>query len=627
MAALRRYNLLPPHETSHDRYADLARHVFGVPTSVVSIFDEERERFTARWNIERADLPIATSFGVHVLQSQTTLIVEDARADARFAENPLVTGESGVRFYAGAPIFIPEGTLIGTIAVMDTEPRRPAEDQVAQLRILADLIQESLPPHSLAEEPPDSPSSPPDRGRTILLDEDGFVLQSDGDFSGEWAPDLAPSAEQRPRYLDVLEATVEVPNTNTAQTIREGLADVLQGAEQTFETVYPVSSSEQNRWVHLRAMHVDHSNVSAVVTHQNVTDLRRQEQRRRVLETAVEQAQESVLITEGSPLDEPGPRITYVNPAFTSVTGYQPEEVIGRSPRLLQGPDTESWVLRTLRDHLERGEPFEGEAINYRKDGTPYVNHWSIAPVRDENGTLTHWVSVQRDVTDKRKMEKRLLEAQERERRRIAHEMHEEMGGILAFLQMAVDSARGDQQDAKASFTTIEEGVNHLSSVVRQLTERLYSRVLEDYGLAGALSRLVSQFREREELSIQLRNEIPPDADLPSLLENIAYRGVHEALTNVAHHAKADQVHVLVNREEKKVRIHIIDDGMGFNPATQLSDDEQHGLLSLKERIVRLNGKLEIDSAPGDGTRVSMTLPVTLVSVLEQNNFRKFPYQ
>lgn len=113
----------------------------------------------------------------------------------------------------------------------------------------------------------------------------------------------------------------------------------------------------------------------------------------------------------------------YVPPAFT--------DVIGKTPRLLQGPETELWILQAMWRPLEEDRPFEGEAINYRKDGTPYVHHWSTAPVRNDNGTITHWVSVQRDVTEERRMAERLRKVQGEERHCIAQKMHDELGASL----------------------------------------------------------------------------------------------------------------------------------------------------------------------------------------------------
>lgn len=139
----------------------------------------------------------------------------------------------------------------------------------------------------------------------------------------------------------------------------------------------------------------------------------RDSQQLRLLTKAVEQSTEPILITEGAPLDPPGPRIEYVNPAEEEMSGYRKDELIGRTPRLLQGPETDRDVLDSLREALEAGEPWEGETVNYRRDGTPYQARWSIAPVHNAQGTIEHWVSVQRDVTQDRQREKELKEAKE----------------------------------------------------------------------------------------------------------------------------------------------------------------------------------------------------------------------
>ena len=140
----------------------------------------------------------------------------------------------------------------------------------------------------------------------------------------------------------------------------------------------------------------------------DITGRARRKKRLRMLSKAVEQAAESVIITEARPLDEPGPRVEYVNSAYEEMTGYSEADMIGETPRILQGPKTDRRVLASLQEALETGEEWEGETINYRKDGEPYQVQWNVAPVRGEDGEVEHWVSVQRDVTERRKREERL---------------------------------------------------------------------------------------------------------------------------------------------------------------------------------------------------------------------------
>ena len=117
-----------------------------------------------------------------------------------------------------------------------------------------------------------------------------------------------------------------------------------------------------------------------------------------LLEAAVAQSFNAVLITDAN-LADGGPRIEYCNPAFCDMTGYTQAELLGQSPRVLQGPDTDPAVLQRLRQCLQEGRYFQGATVNYRKDGTPYHVEWNISPVRDEAGHVCRFVSVQQNIT------------------------------------------------------------------------------------------------------------------------------------------------------------------------------------------------------------------------------------
>ncbi len=117
-----------------------------------------------------------------------------------------------------------------------------------------------------------------------------------------------------------------------------------------------------------------------------------------LLQTAIMRAWNAVVITDANPGN--GYAVVFANPAFCKMTGYTAEELHGRSLKMLQGPDTDPEVIERLRVCLREERYFEGSTTNYRKDGTPYVVRWNISPVHDENGVLTHFVSVQQDISD-----------------------------------------------------------------------------------------------------------------------------------------------------------------------------------------------------------------------------------
>ena len=129
----------------------------------------------------------------------------------------------------------------------------------------------------------------------------------------------------------------------------------------------------------------------------------------------IEAAAESILVTT-SDLDPPGPTIIYVNPAFERMTGWAKAEVLGKSPRLLQGPKTDYGIFSGLKQHLSTGKAWEGQTINYRKDGSEFWMEWSIVPLENERGEIYQYVAIQRDVSARIEAEQRLREAETAER-------------------------------------------------------------------------------------------------------------------------------------------------------------------------------------------------------------------
>jgi PAS domain S-box-containing protein len=135
---------------------------------------------------------------------------------------------------------------------------------------------------------------------------------------------------------------------------------------------------------------------------------KRAEERLRLLESAVVHSNDAILITAAAPVDPPGPPIVYVNAAFTHMTGYAPEDLMGRSPFILQGPKTEPAALAKVREALRNQQPAMVEMVNYRKDGAEIWVELSISPVLDERNRCAHFVLVQHDITERKQMEKQI---------------------------------------------------------------------------------------------------------------------------------------------------------------------------------------------------------------------------
>jgi PAS domain S-box-containing protein len=149
--------------------------------------------------------------------------------------------------------------------------------------------------------------------------------------------------------------------------------------------------------------------VGVIGVMKDITDRRRFEELQLLLGSAVRNAKDSILITtaQRGSLD---PQIVFVNPAFSQMTGYQSEEVIGKTIGILHGPKTDREALGKLKERIDRGESYSTEMINYRKDGSEYTVEWHISPIRSQNKEITHFVSVQHDISDRKRTEERLRE-------------------------------------------------------------------------------------------------------------------------------------------------------------------------------------------------------------------------
>lgn len=154
-----------------------------------------------------------------------------------------------------------------------------------------------------------------------------------------------------------------------------------------------------------------------VVVVADISEQKEQAEQVRLLQSVVVNTNDAVLITEAEPIDEPGPRIIYVNEAFTRTTGYTLEEAIGKTPRILQGPKTNRQALVKVREALANWQPVTVETINYRKDGSEFWVEFSIVAVANKRGLYTHWISVQRDITERKRTEQALRQSDERFRR------------------------------------------------------------------------------------------------------------------------------------------------------------------------------------------------------------------
>jgi signal transduction histidine kinase len=202
---------------------------------------------------------------------------------------------------------------------------------------------------------------------------------------------------------------------------------------------------------------------------------------------------------------------------------------------------------------------------------------------------------------------RRAVEAQELERRRLARELHDEIGQDLTSLLLSlrtIDEAQGPDELKEATGALRELVVTALQDV-RRLAVELRPKALDDFGLVPALERLGSTFQEQTGMVVDLEDQLGSER-LPSDVETSFYRIVQEALTNVVKHAQARTVSILLMRKKERAAAIVEDDGRGFDTRAAT---EGLGLLGIRERLDLLGGQLVIESTPGSGTTIVAEVP------------------
>ena len=354
----------------------------------------------------------------------------------------------------------------------------------------------------------------------------------------------------------------------------------------------------------------------------NITERKKAEEKLRLTESAIQQAGDAVVITTATPVRSAS-RVVFVNPAFTKMTGYAAEEVTGKLS-LLQGPLTDSTQWNKLETGTSQSKAFYIETVATRKDGTQFNMEWQITPLRDERGKVTHFVSVQRDITERKKTEEQfhayqeqlrllaseLLLAEEKERRRIAMDLHDNIGQMLALTRIKLGVLRNTLSGNahEEAVGGIVELIDQSISYTKSLSFELSPPLLYDIGIEATIEWLAEQMQKQHYILFYCENDGSPKP-LKRDVSILLFQTVRELFMNIVKHSQAHQVNVGISREAGAIKIVVEDDGIGFD-ASKIDTDLTFGFFSIRERLKYLGGSLSIDTGPGRGTRVTVTSPL-----------------
>ena len=274
-------------------------------------------------------------------------------------------------------------------------------------------------------------------------------------------------------------------------------------------------------------------------------------------------------------------------------------------------------LIQTARDVLA-GMPARFE---YTWEGRVYENR--MQPLRDAEGKIAGVVNLGLDVTDKRRSEAELRasreelrrlsaamnEIQENQRRRIAREIHDDLGQRLTGLQMDLHLLQSETNAAavEARIAAMRDLIGETLETARRLALELRPSVLDDFGFSAAVEHEVENFARRSGIEVSL-SIVPPDIAVEGTRAIALYRVIQEALTNVARHSGATHVDIRVERRAQSIEAEVRDNGRGITDE-ELGRADALGLIGIRERIFAFDGMVVVERVSGGGTRVFVSIP------------------
>ncbi len=259
-----------------------------------------------------------------------------------------------------------------------------------------------------------------------------------------------------------------------------------------------------------------------------LSERRLHKNRLRLWESVVMNARDAILITDTESVDNPNsPTVVFVNKAFTEMTGYSPNEIVGKTPRILQGEKTDKVELAKLRQALENWQPIRVELINYKKDGSAFWIDFQVFPITDEQGWYTHWVAIQRDITERKEAEAKMQQAKNMAESanqaknsflaNISHELRTPLNSILGYAQiLEQDNSLTEKQHS--AICMMRRSGDHLLTLINDILDMAkieagrFSLLLADFVFKDLINEINDMFKiEALRCNVEFETIIAPE--------------------------------------------------------------------------------------------------------------------
>jgi len=317
--------------------------------------------------------------------------------------------------------------------------------------------------------------------------------------------------------------------------------------------------------------------------------------------------------------DNTGRAINFVildmNPAFERLAGLHRDRSVGKTLTEVM-PGTESGWLEFWAERAESRQP--GQLEDYATFLGKYIQVVCFSP---REGQLASFFS---DVTERKSVEaalresnerlmtlsRQLVQIQESERRFLGRELHDQVGGTLTALSLALSMKRKNNEDDNGDPLAQAKGLlSDLTSQIRRMSLELRPPMLDDLGLVPAILWYVERYTAQTGVQVDFMHT-GAERRFPQEMETAAYRIAQEALTNVARYAGVDSVAVRIFADAEALHVQVEDEGVGFNLEETMTSRNTGGLTGMMERASLLGGTLVVDASAGHGTSLTATFPL-----------------
>ncbi|MDP2182773.1 MAG: PAS domain-containing protein [Actinomycetota bacterium] len=631
-----------PPEARFDRITAMAAAHFRVPIALVSLVDTDRQWFKSCIGLEVRETERGWAFCDHAIQlgAHKVLVVEDATLDARFKDNPLVTGPPHIRFYAGATLTTSEGVNLGSLCVIDTEARPvPADADLAHLRALADLVVDQIDLSRARKELED-------RHRILDLGErlsgTGYWTLNTQTGAVFWSPQVyaihgEDPATFNPGLGDALAFYIEEDRKLVSDLIKTR-SENGQGWE--FDAILVRADGSRRNVRSLAEVQKDPTGrvTGFFGVFKDLTD------ERQAVETAVEQERRYRLLADNVSdviaTYSPDGIFSYLSPSISELLGYSPEEMIGRTPYDIMVPEDHDRVAREFRQAAKTRLPLTVEYRAMTKDGRVRWLEARSRFQRDENDVIVEINDSVRDVTERREREVALAEAravaEDAARMKadflanMSHEIRTPLNGVLGFAEVLSNTAL--DHDQRRYLDRIRTAGKGLSALIDDILDfsKIESGKMTTERRAFDLKRLAADVVELTQVSVAGRLDLElafDDGVSPWMMgdEQRTRQVLLNLLGNAAKFTHEGSVILRVGHSGGQLDLRVIDTGIGissealsglFEGFTQADTTVGRrfggtGLgLNISRSLARLmQGDVTLESQPDTGTTAIFTLP------------------